>query len=97
MTGLIKSLDVQVGVYGTQATITRHRDGQVTIKAPFIKWVNSTGSLAFETIKLSNPAASLASEVFSDSPPMIDNGYGDIYPLGYAEFISEYQHYFRGF
>ncbi len=75
----IKSIDVTVGIYDTEATITRHRNGTVSIRAPYIKWVDNTGHLAFERIYLSGDTANLADRVFSDAPP-----------ISYGEFVADY-------
>jgi hypothetical protein len=72
----LKNLNVQVGIYDTQATITRHRNGTVTIRAPYIKWVNNTGYLAFEKLIFCGDMADRAKRVFTDESD-----------LSYGEFI----------
>ena len=85
---LLNTIDLQIGIYDTQATIIRHRNGDVTIAAPWIKWTQDNGSLAFKKIHLSGAEANRASAVFSDNPPIVK---GDPeYPLGYSEFINNY-------
>ena len=43
----MKTLDTTCGIYDTRYTLTSHRDGSITIKSPYIKWVRNTGSLEF--------------------------------------------------
>lgn len=86
----LKTIDVTVGIYDTEATITRHRNGKVTIKAPFVKWDQlGTGTLAFTRIQLDLVDAEMADAVFSENPPIV-TAYGDIYNLSYGEFISHF-------
>jgi len=67
----VTRIALEVGIYSSQATITRHRTGRVTIRNPFIKWTDGTGTLAFERIRLNGAAAKEASEdIFSDDPTM---------------------------
>jgi hypothetical protein len=40
------------GIYETEYTLINHRDGSISVKAPYIKWINNNGSLAFKTIKI---------------------------------------------
>lgn len=42
-----KTINARCGIYNTEYTLTRHRDGTGTIRAPYIKWVGGNGSLAF--------------------------------------------------
>ncbi len=46
-----RQISVTCGIYGTSYKLTIHRDGTVSVKAPYVKWVNDSdsGSLAFET------------------------------------------------
>ena len=75
----LKRIDLTVGIYNSQATITRHKNGDITIRSPFVKWANNTGVLAFENIKLTGKPAKIASEkVFIYDPVM-----------SYGEFIED--------
>ena len=77
--GHLKSIDLTVGIYNSEATITRHKNGDVTIRSPFVKWENNNGYLAFENIKLTGKPAKIASEnIFIDQPVM-----------SYGEFIED--------
>ncbi len=44
---MAKTLDTTCGIYSTEYTLTKHRDGTGTVRAPWIKWIGSTGTLAF--------------------------------------------------
>ena len=35
-----------------RAVVIFHRDGTATVRAPYIKWANNKGSLAFKRIKM---------------------------------------------
>lgn len=80
-----KHLSLEIGIYSTVATITRHQDGSVTIRNPYVNWINNSGSLAFSNIHLTGNTAKDAKDIFSDSPPVIDG-----YPMSYGEFISDH-------
>ena len=47
-----KTIDTTVGIYDTQYTLINHRDGSISVKCPYVKWVGNTGCLAFEVIKI---------------------------------------------
>ena len=86
----LTTLDTTAGIYETEATIRRHKDGSVTIRAPFVKWTRDVGALAFTKVHIKGAEASeTARKIFSDNPPIVTQ-YGDTYTLGYAEFISDY-------
>ena len=46
---------VKVGVYNTQYELTQHRDGSITVREPYIKWVNNNGTLDFQKVKITDP------------------------------------------
>ena len=49
----MKNIYVTCGIYNTKYTLTEHRDGSVSIKAPYIRWdSNNTGILSFRTSKI---------------------------------------------
>ncbi len=83
----LKYINIKVGIYDSQATITRHKSGRVTIRSPFVKWTDNTGTLAFENIKLAGNNAKIAGEIFSDSPPESD--YCADYEMTYCEFLDK--------
>lgn len=51
---MAKTIDIKCGIYDTEYTLTEHRDGSISVKAPYIKWVNNTGNLAFQTVNIPN-------------------------------------------
>ncbi len=75
MVKLFKKIDVEVGIYDAQSEITRHKNGDVTVKEPFVKWVGQTGTLDFWEKRYTGREATIISAIFSDSPP--ENEYGD--------------------
>jgi hypothetical protein len=57
----MKTIDIKCGIYDTEYTLKSHRNGSITVHAPYIKWVNNTGNLAFRNVKF--PAGRLADEI----------------------------------
>jgi hypothetical protein len=57
----MKTIYINCGIYDTEYTLTAHRDGSITVKAPYINWANNTGTLAFQ--KVSFPAGPLADKI----------------------------------
>jgi len=51
-----KQIDCTVGIYDTEYTLTEHRNGTITVKAPQIKWTGNSGSLDFTRIKITKPS-----------------------------------------
>jgi hypothetical protein len=49
----MKNIYCKCGIYDTQYTLTLHKNGTGTVKSPYIKWCNNTGTLAFEKFKVS--------------------------------------------
>lgn len=45
-------LDVTIGVYQTQYTLTRHKDGGVTVREPCMGGADMNGELSFRKIKV---------------------------------------------
>jgi len=60
------SIDTTCGIYNTEATITRHRDGTCTVRVPLVSWDNNTGTLAFSRVLLVGRAAKVACEMFDN-------------------------------
>ena len=44
-----QTIDCKCGIYDTEYTLTVTGD-KMTVKAPYIKWVNNNGSLAFRRV-----------------------------------------------
>lgn len=57
----MRTLDVTCGIYDTEYKLTAHKDGSLTIKAPYIKWANNNGNLAFRTVKI--PSGEVAEKI----------------------------------
>jgi hypothetical protein len=47
----MKTITRRVGIWDAKYRLIAHRDGRVTIRAPFVAWNGNTGSLAFCKIK----------------------------------------------
>jgi hypothetical protein len=46
-----RSIDCQVGIFNGQYRLeTIHRDGSLTVSAPYVKWVDNSGSYATRRI-----------------------------------------------
>ena len=48
----MKTLDTTCGIYNTEYKLIAHKNGTYSVKSPYIKWVNNSGSLAFKTVKI---------------------------------------------
>jgi hypothetical protein len=48
----MKTIDTQCGIYNTEYRLIKHKDGSISVKTPYIKWVNNSGSLAFKNVKI---------------------------------------------
>lgn len=57
----MKTINITCGIYETEYSLTAHRDGSITVKAPYIKWINNNGSLDFSNYHFS--AGSLAEKI----------------------------------
>jgi hypothetical protein len=47
-----KTLNTACGIYNTEYTLTKHRNGGCTVKAPYINWQEGSGVLAFKNISI---------------------------------------------
>lgn len=47
-------LQVNVGIFYSCYTLIKHRNGTVTVKVPYIKWINNNGNLAFTNYHITN-------------------------------------------
>jgi hypothetical protein len=70
-----KTLDTKCGIYNTEYTLTRHRDGSCTVKAPYIQWRDNSGVLAFKKIHI-KPVQAKDVIWFFDSQTMYNDGTG---------------------
>lgn len=61
----MKTISITVGIYDTTYRATFHRNGDITVRAPYVKWTGDTGSLAFKRITLSGDDAVAAKQFFS--------------------------------
>lgn len=72
----MKTIDTTCGIYDTEYTLIAHRNGSITVKAPYIKWVNNTGNLAFHKAFFpSGPLADKIKQAFANGD-MFLSGYG---------------------
>jgi hypothetical protein len=58
------TLDTTCGIYNTEYTLTKHRDGTRTVRAPYIKWEGNSGCLAHRNIKVNDKHASFIDSCF---------------------------------
>lgn len=75
-----KVIDCKCGIYSTEYRLICHKDGSVSVKRPFIKWVNNSGSLTFETVAIREDRKALVLKMFQNgllydnrSPLTLDN------------------------
>lgn len=48
----MKTIETKCGIYETKYRLIRHHDGSISIKTPYIRWINNSGSLAFRIVKI---------------------------------------------
>ena len=74
----MKTINVTVGIYASGYTAIYHRNGDVTVRSPYVRWAGNTGSLAFERTTLTGDDA-VAAKAFFDSGESVmaaNNGSG---------------------
>lgn len=59
-----KTLDTTCGIYNAEYTLTKHRDGTRTVRAPYIKWEGNSGCLAHHNVKASTEHADFIDACF---------------------------------
>lgn len=74
-------IDTTCGIYDTSARVVFHRNGTASVSAPYIKWGNNCGNLAFKKVKISNlKHVAILKDIIDDSEPA----------MSYGELISNY-------
>jgi hypothetical protein len=69
-----RTIDCQTGIYDTEYTLTCHKDGSVTVRVPFIRWTNNSGSLAFTQVTIkAGKRAEVIKRFFADDTLVIDD------------------------
>ena len=58
-------LSVKTGIYETGYSAVFHRNGDVTVREPFVKWNGNTGVLSFRKTRLSGREAGAVREFFT--------------------------------
>ena len=48
----MKTINTTCGIYETQHSLINNKDGGISVKTPFIKWTNNSGTLAFKKVKI---------------------------------------------
>lgn len=79
------SINMTCGIYDTEITCIRHRDGSTTIRAPYIKWINNTGNLAFRKFRVFGAASKAARRLF-DAGEIADETGVTLYDLDQYRF-----------
>jgi len=69
-----KVIDVTCGIYSTEYRLISHRDGNFSVKAPFVKWRGNTGVLAFETLSVPEKRKATVLKMFSQGVALNDFG-----------------------
>lgn len=67
-----KSIYVTVGIYDSEYTMAKHADGTITVRIPYVKWDNNTGTLSFEKRTYSGKRADKIKEFFEKNNTIID-------------------------
>jgi len=67
-----KTLDITCGIYSAEYTLTKHRDGGCTVKAPYIKWQDGVGVLAFKNVRIKPARAKDVIWFFENETTYID-------------------------
>ena len=81
MSNTIDTIDTTCGIYDTSAQVVFHRDGTATVRAPYIRWFNNCGNLAFKKVKISKAVhVAILKDITGDSQPA----------MSYGELISNY-------
>lgn len=60
-------INTTVGIYETAYVANFHRNGDVTVSVPYVKWSGSTGSLAFKKIRTTGKDANYIRNCFADN------------------------------
>ena len=81
MTTPNNTINTTCGIYDTETTCIRHRDGDTTVRMPYIKWINNTGNLSFRSLRLSGWASKRARAMF-DAGDLADED-GMLFDLEY--------------
>jgi len=48
----MKTINCKCGIYETEYQMTEHRDGSISVRKPYVRWANNSGSLDFDTVKI---------------------------------------------
>lgn len=73
----MNTISAQVGIYITAYLATFHRDGSITVRAPYIKWTGNNGCLAFRKVTVEGQEADAVREFFkAESLVMAANCFG---------------------
>lgn len=76
------------GIYETSARLIKHKDGSVSIRYGYVKWVGNTGYLAKKTVKITNPSqVEMVKGVFAETY-MVES-MGATWPMTWGELSSE--------
>jgi hypothetical protein len=70
-----KTINIQCGIYDTVYRLIQHRDGDISVKSPTIKWVGNTGSLAFITTRVADCNKNKVLQFFRDEELCNDDGH----------------------
>ena len=66
----MNSISTTCGIYETEYTLIKHRNGDISVKTPYVKWTGNTGSLAFKKIKVTKFVSQCLDCFSGESPEM---------------------------
>jgi hypothetical protein len=66
----MKTVPTKCGIYDSHYTLIRHRDGRVSVKAPYVKWYKGVGSLAFRIVPIFAHSGILL-DIFNGAEPSL--------------------------
>lgn len=46
----MNKISTQCGIWETSYRLIKHKNGSISVKAPFVRWKNNNGSLAFRNV-----------------------------------------------
>jgi hypothetical protein len=67
-----KKIKITTGIYDSEYTMVEHANGTITVRIPYVKWDNNTGTLAFEKRTYQGKRAEKIKEFFEKNNTVID-------------------------
>jgi hypothetical protein len=70
----MRTINVQCGIFNTAYRATYHRDGAITVRAPYVNRRGNSGNLAFELTKVSGTRATAVRWFFDNQASCFFDG-----------------------